>query len=187
MGPGRQLNGVIHGIHTFLPRMIEQKTEGHIINTASVSGLINDFMNMPCAVSKHAVVALSENLYLELKSKNEQVNVSVVCPGPVNTNTHHSVEHARPEAVPPPPPLTKQGEVFLKAQQRWLERGLDPVDIGQQVLTAIKEEHFHITPHDVSRDTKLRMQGILDKRNPVPPPPPEDFMAIIEDVMEEDA
>ena len=78
---GVNLMGVVHGIHAFLPLMLEQADEAHIVNTASTSGLIMNGYAIPYGVSKHAVVALSESLHLELESRNANVGVSVLCPG----------------------------------------------------------------------------------------------------------
>ena len=78
---GVNLWGVIHGVKVFTPLMMEQKTECHIVNTASTAGLIAAGFSAPYAVTKHAVVALSENLYLTLQYRKSLVNISVLCPG----------------------------------------------------------------------------------------------------------
>src|SRR5207249_5000955 len=81
---GVNLWGVIHGVRTFLPIMLEQGEEGHVVNTASLAGL------MPgrgiYGVTKQAVVALSESLYNDLKAMDAKIGVSVLCPGWVDTN-----------------------------------------------------------------------------------------------------
>ena len=77
--------GVIHGIRTFVPIMLEQGTEGHIVNTASVAGLLVSGFKSSYDVSKFGVVALSESLYRELDALGSPVKVSVLCPGLVQT------------------------------------------------------------------------------------------------------
>ena len=72
------LMGVVYGIQTFMPIMLEQDSEAHFVNTASVAGLLMNVFNVPYGVSKHAVVALSESLHLELSLRNAKVNVSVL-------------------------------------------------------------------------------------------------------------
>jgi NAD(P)-dependent dehydrogenase (short-subunit alcohol dehydrogenase family) len=83
---GVNLWGVIHGIKVFTPLMLAQNTECHIINTSSSAGLIAGGSSAPYSVTKHAVVALSESLYLTLQQRNSLVKVSVLCPGLVRTN-----------------------------------------------------------------------------------------------------
>jgi NAD(P)-dependent dehydrogenase (short-subunit alcohol dehydrogenase family) len=83
---GVNLWSVIHGIKVFTPLMLAQNTECHIVNTSSTAGLIVGSMAAPYSVTKHAVVALSENLYLTLQQRNSLIKVSVLCPGFVRTN-----------------------------------------------------------------------------------------------------
>ena len=81
---GINLNGVINGIETFLPRMVERAGGGHIVNTASGGGLVAEGNGVMYNTSKFAVVGLSEALRRELEPK--KIGVSVLCPGPVATN-----------------------------------------------------------------------------------------------------
>ena len=181
---GVNLMGVIHGIQSFLPMMLEQQTDGHIVNTASLFGLVNNYLNTPYCVSKHAVVALSENLHLELQAKDAKVKVSVLCPGAVSTDIVQSVERNRPENVPPTPEGSKEQELLSKAFRLWIERGLSPLEVGRQVFEAIKNEQFYILTHQVGDPSiKERMQRILDRRNPVLLPPPKELVSIIEEIM----
>src|SRR5947209_15550290 len=83
---GVNLWGVIHGIHFFVPRMLEQRSEGHIVNTASMAGLTYGPGQSVYKVSKHGVVSLSETLYYELALRGASLKVSVLCPGLVSTN-----------------------------------------------------------------------------------------------------
>ena len=83
---GVNLWGVIHGIHFFVPRMLEQRSEGHIVNTASMAGLTYGPGQSIYKVSKHGVVSLSETLYYELALRGASLKVSVLCPGLVSTN-----------------------------------------------------------------------------------------------------
>ena len=92
---GVNLWGVIHGVRTFVPIMLEQKTEGHIVNTASMAGLVSGPFMSIYNVTKHGVVTLSESLHHELAMQNAPVKVSVLCPGFVRTNILDS-ERNRP-------------------------------------------------------------------------------------------
>ena len=82
---GVNLWGVIYGIRAFVPRMLEQDTEGHIVNTASIAGLVSGPGLGIYRMTKHGVVTLSETLYHELALRGAKVKVSVLCPGFVNT------------------------------------------------------------------------------------------------------
>ena len=89
---GVNLWGVIHGVKTFLPILVEQN-EGHIVNTASVAGLISLPFMAPYAVAKHGVVALSEATFFELAMRGSAVGVTVLCPGWVNTRIMDSTRN----------------------------------------------------------------------------------------------
>jgi len=180
---GVNLMGVVHGIHTFMPIMLEQDTEAHIVNTASVAGLLTYVFSIPYGVTKHAVVALSEALHLELLNQSSKVKVSVLCPGPVATDIMHSSERLRPATVPPPPELTADEAILRKAFEIYIERGLDPKEVALQVLEAIREEHFYVITHDFNNSIEPRMQNILSAKNPEPLPPSQDYMEIYQEVM----
>ena len=180
---GVNLMGVIHGIHTFMPIMLGQDTEAHIVNTASVAGLIRNAFNIPYGVTKHAVVALSESLHLELLNQSSKVKVSVLCPGPVATDIMHSSERLRPATVPPSPELTVEEAIFRKAFEIYIERGLDPKEVGRQVLEAILQERFYVITHDFNSSMQSRMQNILSAKNPELLPPPQDYLEIFQEVM----
>ena len=106
---GVNLWGVLYGVKVFTPLMLAQNTECHIVNTSSAAGLIVGSGSAPYAVTKHAVVALSESMYLALEQRKSLVKVSVLCPGVVRTNIFN-VERNRPpelrnEAVPLTPEM----------------------------------------------------------------------------------
>ena len=87
---GVNLWGVIHGMHAFVPRMLAGGDEGHIVNTASMAGLIASAACRVYDVTKHGVVALSESMYKEFESTGAPIGVSVVCPGLIDTNIMRS-------------------------------------------------------------------------------------------------
>jgi NAD(P)-dependent dehydrogenase (short-subunit alcohol dehydrogenase family) len=182
---GVNLMGVIHGIHAFLPIMLKQDTEAHIVNMASNSGLIMNSHAVPYGVSKHAVVALSESLHLELLQRNARVKVSVVCPGPVSTGFLNSVERNRPKSVPLPPALTPEEMFLRKAYEVYISRGMDPGEIARQVLEALRTEQFYVIPHDYSDAINTRMQNILQRKNPGPQQPTPQFLEIVAELKNE--
>ncbi|MFZ1988839.1 MAG: SDR family NAD(P)-dependent oxidoreductase [Alphaproteobacteria bacterium] len=137
------VKGVINGVQTFLPRMIEYGKGGHIVNTASMSA----FVALPsCAIyttTKFAIRGLSESLKIELDKFN--IGVSILCPGGVNTNIHRSVE-ARPEKYGKTGYYGVDENVFA-GLKRAIESGFDPVDLGKVVRDAVKNNDFWILPY----------------------------------------
>jgi NAD(P)-dependent dehydrogenase (short-subunit alcohol dehydrogenase family) len=168
---GVNLMGVVHGLRSFVPRMLAQGTEGHVVNTASMAGLI------PGAgiygVTKHAVVALSESLSNELLLQGAKLKVSVLCPGWVNTRIIES-ERNRPEAPREAPgPLAPQLELARRAVAQLIAGGLDPLEVGDVVVEAIRAERFYVLSHPTWKNMiENRMQNILQGRAPVGVPPP---------------
>lgn len=168
------LMGVIYGVRSFVPIMLEQGSESHIVNTASIAGLVAGGDIASYAVTKFGVVALSEHLYLELEQAGARTKVSVLCPGFVATDIMDS-ERNRPADRPDasPVPTDPQSEVFFDWFSGQLEKGLRPRAVGEQVLSAIREERFYILTHpDWNYMIEHRVQSILDGRNPSVVPPP---------------
>jgi NAD(P)-dependent dehydrogenase (short-subunit alcohol dehydrogenase family) len=167
---GVNLRGVVHGIQRFVPIMIEQGQGGHVVNTASIAGLVTG--GGIYGVSKHAVVALSEAMYRDAQLRGVPVGVSVLCPGWVNTRIVES-ERNRPEAPRPAPerddPLTAQLLAMLEEQVR---TGMDPDEVGRMVLSAIQEDRFYVLTHPWQSMIRDRMEAILDGRAPDMPVPP---------------
>jgi NAD(P)-dependent dehydrogenase (short-subunit alcohol dehydrogenase family) len=169
---GVNVMGVIYGVRSFLPKMIAQGTEGHVVNTASMAGLIPG--SGIYGVSKHAVVALSESLWNELTMRGTKIRVSVLCPGWVNTRIIES-ERNRPETPrPAPDPEAPQFAMMRKIVEGLIANGLDPNAVGDIVLDAIRRERFYVLTHPTwSNMVKHRMENILEDRSPVGVPPPD--------------
>ena len=168
---GVNLMGVVHGIHAFLPSMIKQGTEAHIVNTASMAGLI---ANMTLyGTTKFAVVGLSESLYLELKRARLRPNISVLCPGFVDTNilnAHRNRPTEFPEQSQPEGPAAKVISEWMAEQ---LKQGLSPRAVGDHVLAAILEDRFYILTHPEYQPLiERRMKDILSCNNPTAMPIP---------------
>jgi NAD(P)-dependent dehydrogenase (short-subunit alcohol dehydrogenase family) len=166
---GVNLWGVIHGVKFFLPRMIEQGTEGHIVNTASLAGLISGPGLAIYGVTKHAVVSLSETLFHELKLAGSQVHVSVLCPGWVNTKIMDSSRN-RPEDLLNKPEEEKTlpgAEAMEQMVRGLLAQGTPASEIGQKVFEAVRDEKFYILPHpQYTNMIRTRMEDILEERDP---------------------
>ncbi|MEE8165174.1 MAG: SDR family NAD(P)-dependent oxidoreductase, partial [Myxococcota bacterium] len=162
---GVNLMGVIHCNRSFIPIMIEQDTEGHIVSTASIAGLIPG--SGIYGVTKHAVVALSESLWNELRDRGTKLKASVLCPGFVNTRIMQS-DRNRPEAPREAPgEQSVQGEMMRKAVEGLIQSGLDPAEVGRMVVDAVKQERFYILTHPWNDMIEHRVQNILQNRDPI--------------------
>ena len=166
---GVNLWGVIHGVHTFVPIMLEQGEEGHVVNTASMAGITP--ANRIYGVSKHAVVALSESLFEGLKNADAKVHASVLCPGVINTRIMYSRRNRPPElqdvpGAPAPEWEQRRADRVSKLAQ---ESGLDPLEVGDMVVEAIRNEQFWILTHpEFDGVIRTRVEDILARRNPTP-------------------
>jgi NAD(P)-dependent dehydrogenase (short-subunit alcohol dehydrogenase family) len=167
---GVNLWGVIHGVRVFTPILLRQDDEGHIVNTASVAGLIAPPGMGMYNVSKHAVVALSETLHHDLALRGGKVKCSVVCPAYFPSGIAES-ERSRPAAL---------GEARAKSAED-LERDakmrkavqsgrLSAADIANRVFEAVRDERFYVLTHPrILPAVEARMRDILEGRNPGSP------------------
>jgi len=137
------IKGVINGVQTFLPRMIERGEGGHIVNTASMSGFLALPTTAIYCTTKYAVRGYSESLRIELDKFG--IGVSCLCPGGVNTNIHESVV-ARPEKYAKTGYYGRDPEVFARLKSV-IEGGFDPVDLARVVMEAVKRNDFWILPY----------------------------------------
>ncbi len=166
---GVNLWGVIHGLRVFVPIMLAQDTECHIVNTASVAGLLNYHPTAPYQVTKHAVVALSENLYHSLAQRKSKVKASVLCPGWVKTRIGESGRN-RPSELQNEPmsePMSPEEQAVIQEMFQALEAGTPPQQVADEVFKAIRAEQFYIVTHsEFNPEVQKRMEDILQQRNP---------------------
>jgi NAD(P)-dependent dehydrogenase (short-subunit alcohol dehydrogenase family) len=156
------LYGVIHGLRSFVPRMIAGGEEGHVVNTASVAGLHGGPLISPYYATKHAVVGLSESLYLELKMANTRVSASVLCPAFVKTRIGESGRN-RPGGGS----AAAGSDEFAAMVRGLIEQGMAPESIADKVFEAIREERFWILTHpEFDAAIRERVDGMLAGRNP---------------------
>jgi NAD(P)-dependent dehydrogenase (short-subunit alcohol dehydrogenase family) len=164
---GVNLWGVIHGIRAFVPRMLSQG-EGHVVNTASIAGLLSAPGMAPYCASKHAVVAISECLHHDLNLVAAgKVKVSVVCPAWVRTRIADS-ERNRPASAPRRPAVSAPQAVMMEGLVRQaIAGGIPPEEVAEQVLQAVLNDRFWVLTHPkTKRAVEKRMQGILEDRAP---------------------
>jgi NAD(P)-dependent dehydrogenase (short-subunit alcohol dehydrogenase family) len=165
------LFGVIHGLRAFLPHLLANDV-GHIVNTASTSGLYYLPRMGPYNASKAAVVALSETLRFELAAERSNVGVSVLCPSWVRTSIS-SADRNRPERFAYALDTDQMAQVAAyKARRRQLTAvAADPGDIADQVCKAVKANRFYILTHPASLGVfETRARRIVAGDDPVEPP-----------------
>ncbi len=160
---GVNLHGVVHGIASFLPRMVASGEEGHVVNTASMAGHLAFSGMGPYNASKYAVVGISESLYHELAGS--PIGVSVLCPGWVNTRIGESSRNRPagvPERVARPEDLARSEYVASV-----LAAGLPPSTIADLVHDAVVDDTFWIFSHpEMLHGVRQRADDILAGRNP---------------------
>ena len=162
---GVNLWGVIHGLRAFAPRLIAQD-EGHIVNTASVAGLISPPASAAYNVTKHAVVTLSESLYHDLRERDSRVGVSVLCPAYVPTGIADSERH-RPAGSRPGQFSEKTREKQANMRKAVASGRLSADDVARVVVAAVRAQRFYILTHPkIKGAIRARMEDILEERPP---------------------
>ncbi len=161
---------VIHGVRAFVPRMISSGEEGHIINTASVAGLISGAVGGPYTVAKFGVVALSEQLYFELGRAQHPIGVSVLCPGFVNTRIYDSGRNRQESYGQAANEQTPEREELREALEAMRETMIQPETIGDRVFDAVVENQLYIVEPGsdaVSEAIQSRLDHVSARSNPV--------------------
>ena len=171
---GVNLWGVIHGVRLFAPMMLEAakrdpKYQGHIVNTASMAGLLTPPNMGVYNVSKHAVVAFSETLYQDLALVTEQIGASVLCPYFVPTGINAS-ERNRPQGLAADKP-TKSQLIGRAMTDKAVGSGkVSAADVAANVFKAIEGNRFYIYSHPQALgNVQQRMQAIVEQTNPPDP------------------
>ncbi|TFG15125.1 MAG: SDR family NAD(P)-dependent oxidoreductase [Promethearchaeota archaeon] len=176
---GVNLWGVIHGIRTFIPIMLKQNNECHIVNTSSMAGLLaGDPGNGIYSVTKQGVVALSESLQTIFSQAKAKICISVLCPGIVNTRITDSernrpAEFCGPDYIPCFERIINNHpelEEIVKGAPKLWEKGTDPDQAGDVVFEAIKNNVFYIfteTGIFWKKSMKTRFEGIWEDYNKI--------------------
>lgn len=161
---GVNLMGVVYGVQTFVPVMLEQGEGGHVVNTASLAGLINGAGIY--GVSKQACVGLTESLWRELQETGSGVGASVLCPGWVRTRIMESDRNRKEaprESAEIPADVAARAEIV----KGLIQAGQDPDDVGRTVARAIQDDTFYILTHPHWNNViQHRFENILEGRAP---------------------
>ena len=158
--------GVIHGIKAFVPILMEQREEAHVVNTASLASFNGTGDHAPYCSSKAAVLSLSQALYSEMIAFDTQIGVSVVCPGMVDTAINKSWRN-RPEGDQPWSDREFAHEEFVRGSEQFQAAGVPPSEIARVTLEAIKENRLYVFNGERWRDFIGRtLNPILKAENP---------------------
>lgn len=171
---GVNVMGVAHGVRVFTPAMLaaakaDPSWRGHIVNTASMAGLLNAPNMGVYNVSKHAVVALSETLYQDLSLVTDQVHAHVLCPFFVPTGIHRS-ERNRPADLPAARPTRSQLIAQAMSDKAVSSGKVTAAQVAQFVFDAMAEKRFYVYSHPKSlASVQVRLEDIMTPRNPTDP------------------
>ncbi|KXU86663.1 hypothetical protein CR51_37515 [Caballeronia megalochromosomata] len=168
---GVNVMGVANGLRAFVPIMLAQNEPAHIVNTASVAGLLAAPAMGVYNASKHAVVALTETLHHDLRLAGASlIGVSLLCPAFVPTGIAHA-ERARPEALANDAPYTASQKLAARQLTRAVEGGkLSARDIAGLTFDAVREGRFYVITHPaIMPSVQLRLDDIAQLRNPTDP------------------
>ena len=167
--------GVIHGVRIFTPLMLDAAArdasfEGHVINTASMAGLLTAPNMGVYNVTKHAVVALTETLYQDLKLVTGQISASVLCPYFVPTGIHQS-DRNRPSELAREKPPTRSQQIARAMSEKAVTSGkVSAAEVAESVFEAVANNQFYIYSHPKALgNVEQRMRAIVDIKNPPDP------------------
>jgi NAD(P)-dependent dehydrogenase (short-subunit alcohol dehydrogenase family) len=158
--------GVVHGVETFLPILLAQGEEGHVVNTASMTAVVRA-SNM-YSVTKQAVLAYSETVYGHLRERGARVGISVLCPGIVATRLFQGSRNRPPELrnQQEPPEAARGAELRRRMHER-LAAGMSPAEVAGILVEAIREDRFYVlTDQEWDERIRRRTEDILQGRNP---------------------
>jgi NAD(P)-dependent dehydrogenase (short-subunit alcohol dehydrogenase family) len=173
---GVNIMGVAHGVRVFTPMMLDAAKkdpayQGHIVNTASMAGLLNAPNMGVYNVSKHAVVALTETLYQDLKLVTDQISASVLCPFFVSTGISQSHRNKPVDANSVTEKPTKSQLIGQAMSDKAVGSGkVSAADVAQKVFDAIADDQFYIYSHPKAlASVQTRMEDVVQIRNPTNP------------------
>jgi len=159
---GVNFNGVLYGLQAFVPQMLAHGESGHVVNTASLAGLMPG--GGTYGVSKHGVLSLTETLYNDLQMRNAKISASVLCPGFVDTSIFDA-ERNRPADLQVADKTTNNS--VTEAARAMLAQGKQPQEIAEAVFAAIQSNALYILPHPAWDDfVRSRVDHVLARQGP---------------------
>lgn len=160
------LMGIAHGLRSFVPRMLAQGTEGHIVTTASVAGLISGAGSPVYSAAKQAAVRITEALYASLRDLKAPIGVTLLCPGLVNTRIYQS-ERNRPQNLRPDGGAAEESPELKAIAAELYSGAISPEEVAEMVFAAVRDNQFYVLTTDkFDKEIRNRTQAILERRNP---------------------
>jgi NAD(P)-dependent dehydrogenase (short-subunit alcohol dehydrogenase family) len=164
------LMGVVHGIRSFVPLMLKQDCECHLVNTASAAGLVSAPLMAAYNASKHGVVTVSETLFHDLRAANAKVGVSLLCPAYVPTNIGRSERNRPAELADDAPPTPSQTAARERSTRAVASGRLSAAKVAEMTFDAVRENRFYVVTHPkLLASVELRLRDIVAQRNPTDP------------------
>lgn len=167
---GVNLWGVLYGVKVFTPIMLAQEDESHIVNVASVTGLVPSYPCAPYQVTKHAVIGLTENLFHALAAQNAKVKVTLLCPGWVKTSILKSDRNRPPELKNKPGSVTNKRAAVeaYREMLKGLEAGISIQEVADHLFKAMEDEQLYVLTHpEYNPYIQERMENILGQKKSV--------------------
>ncbi len=162
--------GAIHGVRSFVPRMLAGGESGHVVNTSSLAGLRAMPYTAGYSVSKYGIVGLSEALHQELRDRGAPIGVSVLCPGPARTPILDPTRERPPGVAGPASGDDPEAAVQEQATRELIERiGAEPHEVADAVAAAVREDRFWILTHEGSLEWVAEREKSLQALAPPPP------------------
>jgi len=163
---GVNLMGVIHGLRSFVPRMLAQGDEGHVVTTASVAGLVSSSGSVAYGIAKEAAIRATEALYAALQERGARIGVTLLCPGLVNTSIYRS-ERNRPADLRPAEGMAEETPELRSIAEQLYGNAISPDEVAEMLHQAVLDDQFYLLTTDkFDSPIRNRMEAILARRNP---------------------
>ena len=164
---GVNVDGVVNGIRSFVPRMIAEGRAGHILNTASVAGFVSGSGSAVYGASKHAVVRITEALYAGLRDEGAPIGVTMLCPGLVATRIYDA-ERSRPEHLRTAAGRSEEAQELREVADNLYRNAPSPEAVAELAFEAIREDRLYVfTSTRFDEPIRARTEAILSRSNPV--------------------
>ena len=163
---GVNLMGVVHDLRSFVPRMLAQGDEGHVVTTASVAGLVSSSGSVAYGLAKQGAIRATEALYAALQERGARIGVTLLCPGLVNTSIYRS-ERNRPSDLRPAGGMAEETPELRAIADRLYENAISPDEVAEMVHRAVLDNQLYLLTTDkFDAAIRDRNEAILARRNP---------------------
>lgn len=163
---GVNVDGVVNGIRSFVPRMLADGKPGHVLNTASVAGFVSGAGSAVYGASKHAVVRITEALYAGLRDENAAIGVTMLCPGLVATRIYDA-ERSRPDHLRAPGGRPQEADELQAIAATMYSNAPSPEQVAALAFDGIRDDQLYVFTTDrFDQPIADRNQAILARRNP---------------------